>query len=228
LGNSNWKRMGKEIEQRFFNFNKEEVLKKMKSMGAQYKGTQIFKVWKFNTSKNMNPDIHTLRVRDEGHRKTFTIKKRGGKEKFDTEWEVNIQDPQEMIKMLDLMEFDLDHYYEKVREIYKLGKSEIIFDTYPGMTYSMEIESPTLSTLNRLSKKLKVKADENDKSIDTSFYDYYGIRGGFDERIQKGSQNGGYTFQNVLKNSNKLATKNKKEFKSYLKQQLKLYNQINK
>ena len=66
--------MGKEIEKRFFQFDKENVLQKLKTMNAQNKGTHIFKVWKFNTTSKMSPDIHTLRVRDEGHKKTFTIR----------------------------------------------------------------------------------------------------------------------------------------------------------
>ncbi len=218
--------MGKEIEKRFFQFNKEDVLQKLKSMNAKNNGTHIFKVWKFNTHSKMSPDIHTLRVRDEGHKKTFTIKKRGGKDKFDTEWEVNIQDPQEMVKMMELMEFDLDHYYEKIREIYKVGKSEVIFDTYPGMTYSMEIESPTLSSLQKMMKKLGLKDGEEDKKVDTDFYKKYGIEGGFDERIGKCKE--GYTFQNVLKNRNRLATKNRKEFESYVRNQLNLYQSVKK
>ncbi len=219
--------MGKEIEKRYFKFDRNKVIDIIKNkLKGEYKGTHIFKVWKFNTSNKMSPDIHTLRVRDEGHKKTFTIKKRGGKEKFDTEWEVNIQDPQEMVKMMELMEFDLDHYYEKIREIYKVGKSEIIFDTYPGMTYSMEIESPTQKILDKLSKKLGVKADDDDKQVDLDFYKKYGIGGSFDDRIHKGGKSGGYTFQNVLKNRNSLATKNKSEFKNYLQKQLELYKNI--
>ena len=220
--------MGKEIEKRFFNFNKKEVVEKLNKMGAKYQGSHIFKVWKYQNNKNMNPDIHTVRVRDEGFRKTFTIKMRGGKEKYDTEWEVNIHNPEEMVKMLDLMEFNIDHYYEKVREIYKVGKSEVIFDTYPAMTYSLEVESPSQQVLQKMIKKLGLKEGDDDKKVDLDFYDKYGIKGGFDERILKGGKGGGYTFQNVFKNSNTLATKNKKEFKEYLKEQKSFYEKVKK
>ena len=220
--------MGKEIEKRFFNFNKDEVVEKLKKMNAKNKGTHIFKVWKYHNSKNMSQDIHTVRVRDEGFRKTFTIKKRGGKEKYDTEWEVNIHNPEEMVKMLDLMEFNLDHYYEKVREIYQVGKSEVIFDSYPGMTFSMEVESPSQEILSKMIKKLGLKEGDNDKKVDLDFYEHYGIKGGFDERIMKGGKGGGYTFQNVLKNSSKLAMKNQKEFKEYLKEQKQFYEKVKK
>lgn len=221
--------MGKEIEKRFFKFDKNHIVNTiLNTLHGEFKGTHVFKVWKFNTSNKMSPDIHTLRVRDEGHKKTFTIKKRGGKEKFDTEWEVNIQDPLEMVKMMELMEFDLDHYYEKVREIYKVGKSEVIFDTYPGMTYSMEIESPSQKVLDKLSKKLGVKADDEDKQVDIDFYKKFGIEGSFDERIHKGGKSGGYTFQNVLKNRNSLSKKNQSEFKKYVQQQNKFYQSIKK
>ncbi len=213
--------MGKEIEKRFFKFDKREVVNKLNQMNAKHKGEHVFKVWKFNIPDSMHSDIHTLRVRDEGHKKTFTIKKRGKGDKYDTEFEVKIQDPQEMLKMLELMNFKLDHYYEKVRDIYKVGTSEVIFDIYPGMPLSMEIESKNVSILKKLMKKLGVKDDEEDKKVDDAFYQKYKIGGKFDSRIQK--IQGGYTFKNVYNQSSHLSKENKKEFKSYVKKQLRDY-----
>lgn len=213
--------MGKEIEKRFFKFDKREVVEKLKALNAKHKGEHVFKVWKFDIPSHMASDIHTLRVRDEGHKRTFTIKKRGKHDKYDTEFEVKIQDPQEMLKMLELMNFKLDHYYEKVRDIYKVGTSEVIFDIYPGMPLSMEIESKNVSILKKLMKKLGVKDDEEDKKVDDAFYQKYKIGGNFDSRIQK--IQGGYTFKNVFNQSSHLSKENKKEYKSYVKKQLRDY-----
>jgi hypothetical protein len=77
-------------------------------------------------------------------------------------------------------------------------------------------------------KKLGLKEGDNDKKVDLDFYEHYGIKGSFDERIMKGGKGGGYTFQNVLKNSSKLATKNQKEFKEYLKEQKQFYEKVKK
>ncbi len=219
--------MGKEIEKRFFKYNKKEIVDKiLNELNGKYKGMRLFKVWKFKIPKSMNSDIHTLRVRDEENKKTFTIKKKGGKEKYDTEYEVNIQDPNEMIHMLSLMNFKLDHYYEKMREIYNVGRSEIIFDIYPGMTDSMEVESTNQKILTKMMKKLGLKDDEDDKKVDIDFYKYYGIKGGFDSRI--GKCKNGYTFKNVYKNRDKYATQNKEEFKNYVKKQLSVLDKLNK
>ena len=219
--------MGKEIEKRFFNYNKKEVINKiMKEMNGKYKGEHIFKVWKFNIPKNMSSDIHTLRVRDEGFKKTFTIKKRGKNDTYDTEYEVKIQDPQEMRKMLELMDFELDHYYEKIREIYKVGSSEVIFDTYPGMPDSMEVESKNIRILKKMMNTLGLKDDEEDSHKNTNFYKHFHIQGGFDDRIGRCKQ--GYTFQNVLKHRNLYAKKNQKEFLQYMKKQNQYYQKIKK
>jgi adenylate cyclase class IV len=219
--------MGKEIEKRFFKFN-EKKLKDvlLNELNAKYKGTYIFKVWKMKVPSNMDQSIHTLRVRDEGRKRTFTIKKRGGKEKFDTEFEVKIEDPEEMLHMLKLMDFDLDHYYEKVRSIYNVGTSEVIIDYYPGMPDSAEVESKNVGLLKKLMKKLELNDNEEDQNENKKFYEYYGIKGGFDERI--GKMRDGYTFQNVLKNYKQYATKNQNEFKKYMEKQNKFYNQVKK
>ncbi len=219
--------MSKEIEKRFFKFN-EKKLKDvlLNDLNAKYKGTYIFKVWKMKVPKHMDQDIHTLRVRDEGRKRTFTIKKRGGKEKYDTEFEVKIEDPKEMLHMLNLMNFDLEHYYEKARSIYKVGTSEVIVDIYPGMPDSVEVESKNVSLLKKLMKKLDLKDDEEDQNENKNFYEHFGIKGGFDERI--GKMKDGYTFQNVLKNYKQYATKNQSEFKKYMQNQVKNYNKIKK
>ncbi len=80
--------------------------------------------------------------------------------------------------------------------------------------------------LKKLMKKLDLNDNDEDQNENKKFYEYYGIKGGFDERI--GKMRDGYTFQNVLKNYKQYATKNQNEFKKYMEKQNKFYNQVKK
>ena len=63
--------MPKEYEYRFNSYNKKEIISKLKDLGAKYYGTFKFRVMVFTDSINSEKYI---RVRDEGHRITMTIK----------------------------------------------------------------------------------------------------------------------------------------------------------
>lgn len=54
------------------------------------------------------------------------------------------------------------HYYEKTREIWKLGTSEIIYDNCPMLPELMEIECEKQSTLDKMVKMFGLTMeDEN-------------------------------------------------------------------
>ena len=63
--------MPKEYEYRFNSYNKKEIISKLKDLGAKYYGTFKFRVMVFTDSINSEKYI---RVRDEGHRITMTVK----------------------------------------------------------------------------------------------------------------------------------------------------------
>ena len=63
--------MPKEYEYRFKDYNKKEILTKLKELGAKYFGTFKFRVMVFTDQNNSEKYI---RIRDEGYRVTMTIK----------------------------------------------------------------------------------------------------------------------------------------------------------
>lgn len=199
--------MSLEIEHRFFDFNLDFVRKKLESLGATRK-IYFFKVYRYVDKKR---ELR-IRLRDEDHRKTFTIKQKIKKDnKFETEYEINISDIEMAKKMLNLLgiKFEKKHYYEKIREAYYYKKSEIAIDYNPGTHNHLEIESPTEKEMLSIAKQLKLDLKDKPKDI----ISFYGID------IEKINKLMPPTFAK-MKQIQKLVTKNKREYNKLIKTQM--------
>jgi adenylate cyclase class IV len=204
--------MPKEYEYRFNNYNKKEIITTLKDINAKYFGTFKFRVMVFTDSINSEKYI---RVRDEGHRITMTVKN-NLTDKFPIENEVNINDFNEGINILLAVGCKKKYYYEKYREIWHYKNSEIIFDMNPGIPELMEVESSTKKELDILCKKLELSINNYQGFSNNQIYlDLFGIV------IPKSLD---LTFKNSKKELK--PTKNKEEFIKLVKMQLKEFNKI--
>jgi adenylate cyclase class IV len=204
--------MPKEYEYRFNNYNKKEIVTKLKELGAKYFGTFKFRVIVFIDQNNSEKYI---RVRDEGHRVTMTIKN-NLTDKFPVENEIIINDFDEGINILLQLKCKKKYYYEKYREIWNYKNSEIIFDMNPGIPELMEVESSSKKELDILCKKLDLNINNYQGfSNNNTYLDLFGIT------IPKSLD---LTFKNVLKELK--PTKNKEEFKKLVKMQLKEFKKL--
>ena len=204
--------MPKEYEYRFNSYNKNEVISKLKDLGAKYYGTFKFRVMVFTDSINSEKYI---RVRDEGHRITMTIKN-NLTDKFPIENEVIISDFEEGINILLALGCKKRYYYEKYREIWNLNNSEIIFDMNPGIPELMEVESLQKKELDILCKKLNLNIKNYQGfSNNTIYMDLFGIV------IPK-------TLDLTFKNAGKelKPTKNKDAFNKLVKMQLSEFKKL--
>jgi adenylate cyclase class 2 len=129
--------MSKEIEKRFFNFDYDEIQEKLKELKAEKVGTFLFRVLVFNPP---NANMNYVRIRDEGFRKTFTIKIKT--KDYPIEHETEISDFDATRNMLELLGLKKKYYYEKIRMIYNIGDIELVFDSGPGLPAYIEIEGP--------------------------------------------------------------------------------------
>jgi adenylate cyclase class IV len=204
--------MPKEYEYRFNNYNKKEIVTKLKELGAKYFGTFKFRVIVFIDQNNSEKYI---RVRDEGHRVTMTIKN-NLTDKFPVENEIIINDFDEGINILLQLNCKKKYYYEKYREIWNYKNSEIIFDMNPGIPELMEVESSSKKELDILCKKLDLNINNYQGfSNNNTYLDLFGIT------IPKSLD---LTFKNVLKELK--PTKNKEEFNKLVKMQLKEFKKL--
>lgn len=160
-----------EIEKRFKNFNYKKTKKIIQDNGFTFFGSFLFKVIYYKT----NVPNQTIRLRDEGHRITFTIKMYDPN-KYELEDEIIINDFNVFNKMLNSMGVEKGLELHKYREIYMSNdqKTEIIFDHFPGLPPYMEIESETEKNLFDTMRLLDLNEDSKFNSLDL-YLEHYNI-----------------------------------------------------
>ena len=206
----------KEYEVRISNIDTTEFRKKLKKIGAKLDNPkQLMPSVVFTHPKNKKDSY--VRIRNEGKQITMTSKS-NLKDKFVTEYEVEIDDFQSGVDLLLSLGCKIKYYAEKIRETWKLpGCKEIVFDSYPGLKEYIEIECNSEKILNFTMKKLDVKKDDSDISIDGMYLNQYGIK-----KDRKKSER--FTFKDSKKNLSKFITKNKSTFNKIIKEQLDFLN----
>ena len=205
--------MPKEYEYAFFNFKKNDIISKIKEMNGKHKGTYLFKVQMF---------IHPLetpgtyiRVRDEGFRTTITYKFKDSKSKFEDEEEVEINDFDSGVNILLGIGCKKKYYMEKIREIWQVKNTEVVFDTDPGVDDRLEVESKTKTELNKMVKYFGLNLEEKQDR----YMNLFGIV------IPKTID---LKFQNVKKELVKCVKKDKEKFIELVDYQLKKYKKLMK
>ncbi len=207
--------MVKEYEYSFIGFDRKNIIDRIKKLGGIKKGTFLFRVMMLSHPKN-KPDTH-LRVRDEGHRVTMTYKYNMD-QKFVNENEVCIDNYKSGIGFLKSIGCDKKFYYEKIREIWILDDSEIVFDTMPAKPDKIEVESNSKEQLDKVLGNLGLKVSDGYVGKDPDIYEeYFGI---------SKPDNIDITFENVEKVLGPLVKKNKKEFEKLIKFQKEYYYRV--
>lgn len=195
--------MSLEIEKNFYKYNEKEIKKELSKLKVEYKINLLM------TYKIKHNGL-TVRVRDEGFRKTFTIKNKMDNNEYNKEYQVNVSDINETLTMLKLLGFDNFTYQEKIRETYFYRNSEICFDYVPGQENFLQIESKTQDELYELCDQFGL--DKNEKRPD--FRDYFGI--------EKKDKKKKVKFKYLYGMQNEV-TKNKEEYIELLNKQLYIY-----
>jgi adenylate cyclase, class 2 len=163
---------GLEIEKAYFNFDEESVRKKLEEGGAVHVGPQLFRLHSYVPP---NPEIRMVRVRDEGHRITMTVKRKTDTP-YDMESEVNIDSFDNGSGVMDALGIQKKYYLEKIRDIYEMGDAEVVFDTYPGLPPYIEVEAPTEESVNAIAARLGLRPDDpQDRGAGDMYLDLYGV-----------------------------------------------------
>jgi len=162
--------MSKEIEKRFYTFNRRDLEEKIKEYGGVKKGMFKFQILAFVPPEGYS----VLRLRDEGFRITYTIKKKTA-DGYEEENEVIVDNFQEMRTIVEKMGHKKKYLMQKIREIYDIENSELVFDHYPGLPGYIEIESPNEEEMFSLADRLGLRKDEEQKDAGDLYKDLYGI-----------------------------------------------------
>ena len=136
---------------------REDALRRLPEIGAKRKG-EDFEVNTLYSGPNLEMGICVLRLRRIGKRGILTFKQRIPSKsdiKHQREDETRVDDPDAMEAILDALGFEPALVYEKRRETWTLGKTEIMIDDLPFGLF-MEIEG-TEPDIRAIEKKLAIK-----------------------------------------------------------------------
>lgn len=167
--------MKKEIEVRLLNIDKQSWVDKLISNGFEFIGEYNQKryIYDFNP---INPN-KWIRLRTNGEESTLTIKEIIDVNKADgvNEWEVKVNDFNEMASMMHELGFNYRNYQENVRMIFRKPGVEIVIDSWPLIPTYIEIETETNDLIESTLKELNI--DEKDTTtLDVmSIYKNYGV-----------------------------------------------------
>ena len=151
--------MSIEIEKKYRLTKKQqhEVLQRLPRIGAKLKG-EDFEVNTIYTGETLTLGRSVLRLRRVGKRGVLAYKERfpsSSAIKRQREDETGVDDPNAMELILDALGFTPALVYEKRRETWRLGKTEIVVDELPFGLF-MEIEGPE-NDIQDVESKLAIK-----------------------------------------------------------------------
>jgi adenylate cyclase class 2 len=136
---------------------REEVWRRLPAIGAKRKGEE-FEVNTLYAGKTLELGRSALRLRRVGKRAILTYKERFPTRsgiKHQREDETRVADPEAMELILEALGFRAALVYEKRRETWSLGKTEIVIDELPFGLF-MEIEG-TEQSIREVENKLAIK-----------------------------------------------------------------------
>jgi len=136
---------------------RDEIVTRLPAIGAQ-RGRTDFEVNTLYAGDSIDMERAVLRLRRVGTRAILTFKERLpgiSPIKHQLEDETTVGDPDAMDAILESLGFNPTLIYEKRREKWQLGETEIVLDELPFGLF-MEIEGEEQS-INDIEKKLAIK-----------------------------------------------------------------------
>jgi adenylate cyclase class 2 len=150
-----------EVEKKFRLTKRQQdaVVKRLPGLGATLDREEFEENTLFGGGGDLlNVATCVLRLRRAGGKATLTYKQRiprASAIKHQREEETRVEDPEAMEAILDALGFTPAMVYEKRRQIWRLGKTEILIDVLPFGLF-MEIEGPAAS-IRSVERKLDLK-----------------------------------------------------------------------
>src|SRR5687768_11012712 len=150
-----------EVEKKFrlTKRQRDAVLKRLPALGATLDREEFEENTLFGGGGNLlNVATCVLRLRRAGGKATLTYKQRlprASAIKHQREEETRVEDPEAMEAILDALGFTPAMVYEKRRQIWRLGKTEILIDVLPFGLF-MEIEGRE-TEIRAIERKLGLK-----------------------------------------------------------------------
>jgi len=169
-----------EYEATFPDIDKEEVVKKLKAVGAKLVKPEFLQK-RYNFSLPGEPKIKDrwLRLRDEGDKITFSLKaEEGNKIEDQKEICLEVNNFAESKVFLEALGCQVKAYQETRRELWLLDDVEITIDEWPFLEPLIEVEGKSEEEVRKVVEKLGFNYQEAYFSSVASVYkEKYGISG---------------------------------------------------
>ena len=164
--------------------NKEEIIKKLESLGATKKGEFEQKRYVYDLKPAQKGKW--IRLRTNGIKTTLTFKCVKSKTVDGTkEAEVEVSDFEETNIILEQMGHHNRGFQENKRIQYILDDVEIDIDTWPKIPTYLEIEGKDEESVKNIIKKLNVDESKISTLDVESLYKYYGYDGKHDLKFKE-------------------------------------------
>ncbi|MDD2840151.1 MAG: CYTH domain-containing protein [Rickettsiales bacterium] len=146
--------MAKEIEAKFFIYNKESIRKNLSNIGLKLIEEEHLMKRKCFHCEN-HKDGTWIRVRDEGKKITMTYKSISGKGINDIEEvEIEVSSFESACELITKTNYFEVSYQETMREIWRNKEVEVVIDTWPFLQNYIEIEAKTEEIVKKYAKLL--------------------------------------------------------------------------
>ncbi len=150
--------------------NPENLRNKLKKLGAKFLGKKrVVDIFFDFPDRKLEKRHNYLRLRKKGEKIILEFKgsREEGKSKIREETRIEVEDFDNIVKILNLLGFIIIFKYEKNRETYHFEGAEIVIDELPKIGWFCEIEAKKENIIEEIAKKLEIK-NLNDRS-----YRYY-------------------------------------------------------
>ncbi len=154
-----------EIETKILEINKEEIKAKIRALGAKTLGSgRLYVDWYKMPEHKKSAELWYLRIRntfDGGYELTWK-----GKEAVENgirtvrEIHFHLPDHKKMRELLDIFGLVLYAHQEKDRTSFKLGNICFDLDVYPGILPFLEIEGPSVESVEKTIQILGLEKHE--------------------------------------------------------------------
>lgn len=167
-----------EMEVKVIDINKEEIIKKLLDLGAKkiFEGDIQASSYDFEDDR-LTKDASFIRLRKMGDKPFLTFKKKITQDhaKVMEETETEVDDFDEMHRILLALGLKPAKDYVKKRTSYKLGKARFEIDEYEKIPAYLEIEAPSIDLINAYVEKLGLDKEKVKTWTGKELLEHYGI-----------------------------------------------------
>jgi len=147
-----------EFEVKFYPVDKEEIISKLKTLGAELIQPEVMTTAIiFNRVNNPQVKADYIRVRHEGDKTRLSAKVHAtadGDISDQKEVDTIVDNFDATISILKQAGLKQSSHMEKRRETWQLGTSEIVIDTWPGLPTYIEIEDHSEQAVRSTAERL--------------------------------------------------------------------------